>query len=201
MRTQVAIIGAGPAGLVLSHFCSPDGHRRRSSSSAATAPMSSSGCAPACWSRAPSTCSRAPAWASGWRAKAGPSRHRPAVRRGSATASRCSELTGGRAITVYGQQEVVKDLIARPRWRPAARSSSRSRRQRCTTSTAERAARPLPARWRDARAATATSSPAATASTASAAPRSRRRAARLRARVSRSPGSASWPQSPPRPTS
>ena len=24
-----------------------------------------------------------------------------------------SELTGGRAITVYGQQEVVKDLIAR----------------------------------------------------------------------------------------
>ena len=47
-----------------------------------------------------------------------------------------AELTGGRAITVYGQQEVVKDLIARAAGR-GRRAALRGRgRQRRTTSTA-----------------------------------------------------------------
>lgn len=36
-----------------------------------------------------------------------------------------SDLTGGRAITLYGQQEVVKDLV-RAAWRPGRRCCSRS---------------------------------------------------------------------------
>ena len=51
-----------------------------------------------------------------------------------------SELTGGRAITVYGQQEVVKDLIA-ARLQAGGDAALRGRRRRrCTTSRRERRA-------------------------------------------------------------
>ena len=81
-----------------------------------------------------------------------------------------SELTGGRAITVYGQQEVVKDLIA-------ARLAAGGELLFEVADVGDRRAS-TPTRPRSASATTApstscaaTSSPAATASTASAAPR------------------------------
>ena len=81
-------------------------------------------------------------------------------------------LTGGRRITVYGQQEVVKDLIAaRLDDGPAAalRGERRRGRRRSIDCTVDS----VPARRRGAPSSTATSSPAATASTASAATASR----------------------------
>jgi p-hydroxybenzoate 3-monooxygenase len=80
-----------------------------------------------------------------------------------------SALTGGRAITVYGQQEVVKDLIAarlaagdpilsrRATWRSLASTATRRRSASCTKAQRADSA--------------ATTSPVATASTASAAAR------------------------------
>ena len=79
----------------------------------ATATTWSSASAPACSSRARSTCSTRWASASGsTREGLVHARHRAALRRRAATASPLDELTGGRGITIYGQQEVVKDLIA-----------------------------------------------------------------------------------------
>ena len=54
MRTQVAIIGSGPAGLLLGQLLHGAGIDNRRSSTGWTATTSSDGCAPACWSRAPS---------------------------------------------------------------------------------------------------------------------------------------------------
>ena len=45
-----------------------------------------------------------------------------------------SDLAGGRAIVIYGQTEVVKDLIGLRLDDAAARCTSRSRTSRCTTS-------------------------------------------------------------------
>ena len=118
---------------------------------------------------------------------------RAALRRARATASTSPTLTGGRGITVYGQQEVVKDLIARRARRPArCRVRGRGRRRR-TTSTTDRPAIRFTHDGARARARAATSSPAATASTASAARRSRAGApdgvrARLPVRLARHPG-------------
>ena len=87
MRTQVGIVGAGPAGLVLAHLLHLRGHRVGRARGRAAASTSSSACAPACSSRAPSTCCTRPASASGCTRGARPPRHRAAVRRASATAS------------------------------------------------------------------------------------------------------------------
>ena len=112
MRTQVGIVGAGPAGLVLAHLLhlrgiesvvlearsreyveQPDprgraraGHGRPARSRRASA----SGCG------ARGSCTRASSCSS----------------RASATGSTSPRSPAGAAITVYGQQEVVKDLIA-----------------------------------------------------------------------------------------
>ena len=79
---------------------------------AAAATTSSSASAPACSSRARSTCST--------EAGLGDRLHREGLVHdgielrfdGEGHRIDLSELTGGRAITIYGQQEVVKDLIA-----------------------------------------------------------------------------------------
>ena len=105
------IVGAGPAGLLLSHCCTArasiggarNAHARRRSKARS---------APACSSRARSTCSNAvglgePARTRGIRA----SRHRAALRR-PRPRHRPATRTGGRAITVYAQHEVIRDLVA-----------------------------------------------------------------------------------------
>ena len=56
MRTQVGIVGAGPAGLLLSHLLHLEGiefHRARSRDRAT---MSRTAFVPACWNTAPSNC-------------------------------------------------------------------------------------------------------------------------------------------------
>ena len=113
------------------------------------------------------------------------------------------ELTGGRAITVYAQHEVLEGPDQAPARDAAARSCSRPRRRRRTASTADRPQHPLHDHGRQGRTSSpATSSPAATASTASP-----RRAipdgasARSTSAPIRSAGSASWPRRRPRRTS
>ena len=110
-ETEVAIVGAGPAGLVLAHLLSRPGidcvvlEQRDRGLRRAPGPRRRA--------RAPDR--RAAPRARPRRAPrprgAGPPRHR--ARRSTAVRHRIDflELTG-RSITVYGQQEVVKDLIA-----------------------------------------------------------------------------------------
>ena len=129
MRTQVAIIGAGPAGLMLAHLLQLEGIEP-SCSRRAAASTSSSASAPACSSRARSTCSTAAGVGErmqreglvhhGIELQFGGERHRIPL----------SELAGGRSIVVYGQNEVVKDLIAaRARERRAAAVRGRGRQR------------------------------------------------------------------------
>ncbi len=111
MRTQVAIVGAGPAGLVLSHLLHLHGielvvlerhdriyveHRLRAGVLEQTTVdlLNSTGVG--------ERMTREGLVHHGINLQFGGERHRIPL----------SELTGGRAITVYGQQEVVKDLIA-----------------------------------------------------------------------------------------
>jgi 2-polyprenyl-6-methoxyphenol hydroxylase-like FAD-dependent oxidoreductase len=82
-----------------------------------------------------------------------------------------SELTG-RQVTIYGQQEVVKDLVA-ARLARAGRCISRSQTSPFTTSTATPRGSPSPT-TAPGTSSRATSSPAATAFTASRAHRFRR---------------------------
>ena len=77
-----------------------------------------------------------------------------------------------RTITIYGQQEVVKDLIAARLALRRRRCTSRSPTSPCTTSTATARASRYTRRRRARTSSSATSSPAATASTASAGRRS-----------------------------
>ena len=111
MRPQVAIIGAGPAGLMLAHLLHLPRDRLRRPRESQPRLRRSSGCGPACSSRVPWTCCldgrrRTPATARGCATTASTSRFTAGV-----TAIDLEELTGGRAITIYGQNEVVKDLI------------------------------------------------------------------------------------------
>jgi p-hydroxybenzoate 3-monooxygenase len=111
MRTQVAIVGAGPAGLVLSHLLHLRGiesivlerhdrayveHRLRAGVLEQTTVdlLTSTGVG--------ERMAREGLVHHGINLQFEGERHRIAL----------SDLTGGRAITVYGQQEVVKDLIA-----------------------------------------------------------------------------------------
>ena len=64
-------------------------------------------------------------------------RRLPALRQGRTFARRHAELTG-RKITIYGQQEIVKDLIAARLERRRRRCASRSPTSRSTTSSSER---------------------------------------------------------------
>ena len=164
MRTQVGIIGAGPAGLLLANRSPYAASTRWSwrTGRAYCRPAS----APASSRRARSTCSRGRR--GGEAAPRGP-RHGgiylqyPGHRHRLDFPRLC-----GRSVWAYGQTQVVKDLIA-ARLAAGSRSSSRSTTRRCTTSTPTGRGSPTPTAAARPRRSTATRSPAATASTASAA--------------------------------
>jgi len=111
MLTQVGIVGAGPAGLVLSHLLARDGiesvvlesRDRDYVERRVRAGVLEQG-----------TVDLLKATGVGARLeREGLVHHGIELRfEGQAHRIALSELTGGRAITVYGQQEVVKDLIA-----------------------------------------------------------------------------------------
>ncbi len=136
-----------------------------------TGSTSRSACGPGCSSRTPSTCCTSSAWPSASTAKAS-----------STTASTSDydgrnhyiDMTGltGRHITIYGQQEVVKDLIARRCSIAAAPFASRSADVELHDIEIEQPRITYAHDGDDARARSATRSRAATASTASAARRS-----------------------------
>ena len=192
MRTQVAIIGAGPAGLLLGQL------------------LHKAGIDNVIIERADRRLRAGPHP----RRRAGAGHHGPARRAGvgarhapracRTTASNCCfkgarhridmhGLTGGKQVTVYGQTEVTRDLMdARRGRRPARPSTSARQRQpaRLRRRQPERALRQGRARRTRSN---ATSSPAATATTASAAPACRRGASRPTRRSIPSAGSACWP--------
>ena len=130
-RTQVGIVGAGPAGLMLGHLL----HLRGIDSVILERPQ------PGARHRArPRRRARAGHGRSDDRRSASRERLRArghAPRRASTSPSAArrhridmAELTGGRAITIYGQNEVVKDLIdARLGDRAAAAVRGRSRQR------------------------------------------------------------------------
>jgi p-hydroxybenzoate 3-monooxygenase len=111
MRTQVAIIGAGPAGLMLSHLLHRQGvdsivlerHDRAYVERRVRAGVLEQG-----------TVDLLNAAGIGERMRREGLIHRGLYLQFERQRHRIamSDLTGGRAITVYGQQEVVKDLIA-----------------------------------------------------------------------------------------
>ena len=111
MRTQVAIIGAGPAGLMLSHLLHRQGvdsivlerHDRAYVERRVRAGVLEQG-----------TVDLLNAAGIGERMRREGLIHRGLYLQFERQRHRIamSELTGGRAITIYGQQEVVKDLIA-----------------------------------------------------------------------------------------
>ena len=166
-RTQVAIIGAGPAGLMLAHILHRHGIDSIVIERRDRAYVERRLRAGVLEQGDRRSAARGSASASAWTAKGSfttginlqfeGERHRIAL----------SELTGGRAITVYGQHEVVKDLIAARLARGRADRLRGRRREPASTSTAIAHAS---ASGRTARSAScaATSSPAATASMASA---------------------------------
>src|SRR5579875_2130225 len=110
MRTQVAIVGAGPAGLVLSHLLARQGiesvvlevHARAYIEQRVRAGVLEQGTVDLlCATGVGERLQREGMIHHGIELRFDRKRHRIPL----------SELAGGRAITVYGQQEVVKDLI------------------------------------------------------------------------------------------
>jgi p-hydroxybenzoate 3-monooxygenase len=111
MRTQVAIVGAGPAGLLLSHLLHLEGIESvvlESRSRDYVERRVRAGVLEHGTARLLDECGV------GGRMRADGLVHHGIELRFDRTAHRVplSELAGGRAITVYGQQEVVKDLVA-----------------------------------------------------------------------------------------
>ena len=110
MRTQVGIVGAGPAGLVLSHLLHPAGIE-----SVIVEARSRAYCEGRIRAGVLEQGSRRPAQRDGLgrthdARRPRPSRHLPAFRRPQPSPRLC-DLTG-KTIMVYGQHEVVKDVIA-----------------------------------------------------------------------------------------
>jgi p-hydroxybenzoate 3-monooxygenase len=110
MRTQVVIVGAGPAGLVLSHLLGEAGiesvvlesHRRDYVERRTRAGVLEQGTVDLLVALGVADRLRREGLVHhGLELRFGGQRHRIAL----------SDLTGGKSITVYGQQEVVKDLI------------------------------------------------------------------------------------------
>ena len=110
---------------------------------------------------------------------------------------RCRELTGGRAITVYAQHEVIKDLVAGAAAMPAARSCSRSQTSTLHDVDSARAAASISSRVARRTSSRAISSRAATDFTACAGRAVPARRGRNTRALIRSAGSASWSQAPP----
>ena len=133
-----AIVGAGPAGLTLARLLERRGHRV----GRPREPQPRVRRAPDPRRRARAGDGR-PA-ARGRRRRADgprgdrPRRDRPPVRRRAPPHPADASSTGGRSIVIYGQTEVVKDLIAARRRRAGCRSSSRSATSASTTLETER---------------------------------------------------------------
>ena len=138
MRTQVGIVGAGPAGLTLAHLLQLRGDRVGRARGPRAATTSRRGSARACSSRRPPTCStqagvgermqREGIVHRGIELQFDGERHRIAFERADRRARS----------SIYGQTEVVKDLIAaRARQRTAAALRGR-RRRRCHDLDGER---------------------------------------------------------------
>ena len=170
MRTQVGIVGAGPAGLFLSHLLAErgidsvvvDNRSRAYAEARIRAGVLEAGSVEALTA-----------------AGLGDRLHREGLEHdgiylqfdGERHHLDFQELVG-RSVWVYGQTEVVKDLLA-ARDAQGDRSSGRSLTRLCTTSTPTTRPSPTSTRRARPRCSTATSSPAATASTGSAARASR----------------------------
>ena len=193
MRTQVGIVGAGPAGLMLAHLLQLEGiesvvleaRSREHVEQRIRAGVLEQG-----------TVDLLDAAGVGERMRREGLVHHGIELQFDGERHRIplSELAGGRTIVVYGQTEVVKDLIAArlASGAPLLFEVSGVERARARLRATRGALR---ARGPHGRSSSATSSPAATAFTASAArPSPRRRCARTRAST-RSAGSASWPPS------
>ena len=139
LRTQVGIVGAGPAGLLLAHLLHPCGidsiviERPQPRHIEARIRAGSS-------SRAPPDLLTPPASARGMDREGLLHDGFELSFRGARHRIDLAELTGRAGIMVYGQHEVVKDLVARTAGRWAARSCSRSPTSACTTSTPRRRA-------------------------------------------------------------
>ena len=123
-RTQVGIVGAGPAGLLLSHLLHLAGiesvvietRTREEVEGTIRAGVLEQG-----------TVDLLTETGVGERLAARglrPSRHLPALRRPRRAASTCTELTGGKRVTVYAQHEVIKDLVAARLARAATSASA-----------------------------------------------------------------------------
>ena len=89
IHTQVGIVGAGPAGLMLGHLLHRAGIDSFIVENRSREFTSSNGCVRACWSS-----------------------RRVELMNDVGLGERLAREGGGRAITVYGQNEVVKDLVA-----------------------------------------------------------------------------------------
>ena len=112
MDTQVGIVGAGPAGLLLAHLLQRAGIEsvvlEAQDPRVRRAPRARRRARAGHRRRAHGDRRRRPAAPRG----DGPPRARAALRRPRATGSRSRSSRAAATITVYGQQEVVKDLIA-----------------------------------------------------------------------------------------
>ena len=111
MRTQVAIIGAGPVGPAARPTAATRPASTTSSSSARAPSTCSAASAPACWSRSPSTC-----WTNAASARACTSEGLvhdgiELLFKGARHRIDMHGLTGGKTVTVYGQTEVTHDLM------------------------------------------------------------------------------------------
>ena len=173
MVTQVGIVGAGPAGLLLAHLLGREGIESVVVEAREPRRTSSGGPRRECSSRARSTCWTRPGVGERMR-REGLVHHGIELRFGGrGHRIDFAELTGGRGITVYGQQEVVKDLLAAREAAGALPLVRGARTSSCSSSTADRPAIRFSHAGRRARAALRRRSPAATASTGSAGRRCR----------------------------
>ncbi len=164
-KTQVAIIGAGPSGLLLGQLLHKAGIDTVILERAAPASTCWAASAPACSSRSASTCCD--------EAGVGERMHREGLVHGGfellfagpAPPHRHERLTGGKNVMVYGQTEVTRDLMdaraaaglptvyeaerrrrARLRRRPAARHLQQGRRSARDRVRLHRRLRRLPRR-------------------------------------------------------
>ena len=191
MRTQVEIVGAGPAGLFLSHLLARDGidcvvieaRSRAYVEGRVRAGVLERGTVDLMHELG-----------------AGEQLPRESMidealdirfDRGGLIHINLPELSGGKVVTIYGQQEVVKDLIAARLAAGLPVLGSTPRRSASMVLTSGPAGHPGAAGWRETSRSTCDSSPAAMGSTASAGPQFRRARSPSTTTSSRSAGSAS----------
>ena len=110
-RTQVGIVGAGPAGLMLGHLLHRAGIDSIIVESRSREYVIERVRAGVLEQGTVDLHARRRAWASGFAARACGTKVSTSAFAGARHRIDMAALTGGRAITIYGQNEVVKDLI------------------------------------------------------------------------------------------